>query len=266
MEYSRKNADHILAKRYSYLGALQNESRPKCELEQNVPGSRSTLDRSLRDLADANLARYKDGVWKPTLLGKCSYRTRESYLTQLAKLDEASGLLMELPADSQVDCTFLAKAEIHETDPSIPDAIIESLLNCVRGVSELTIVTPVMVSSFIQECYEVMSNDENYSLELIFPCELFERTRIEFPTFTDELMSDPNVSLHTAAIPFRFGLWISDSVESGIIVFTDQGLQGFAVNDTEKSLKWAINQYESVKLDADPVRHRGRSETRKGLQ
>jgi len=82
---------------------------------------------------------------------------------------------------------------------------------------------------------------------------VLERTRAVFPTLTDDLLEDENVSLQTASIPCSFGLWVVDSAEAGITVFTDQGIRGILMNDTTDALDWATDQYERVKQDADPV-------------
>ena len=250
--------DSVLVERHSYLRALIDQPRSKCDLEDEIDGSRSTLDRALRDLADADLATYEDGVWKPTPLGRCSYRTRNAYLERLENLAEAAPLFNELSSGSPVDCAFVIGADVHEADPSMPDAVMQRLLDSIEGGQDVSVVTPVVVTGFAEEFYECVSQGESYSLELLIPPDVFERTRAAFPTLTDELLDDENVSLHTASIPFSFGLWIVDSAEADIIIFTDQGVRGILVNDTTEALDWATEQYERVKQDADPVFLRGR--------
>ncbi|WP_096396405.1 winged helix-turn-helix domain-containing protein [Halorubrum trapanicum] len=249
--------DAVLTERHPFLRALIEQPRSKCDLEDEIDGSRSTLDRALRDLADAELATYEDGVWKPTPLGRCSYRTRNAYLERLENLAEVAPLFNELSSGSPVDCAFVIGADVHETDPSMPDAIMQTLLDSVEGGQVVSVVTPVVVTGFAEDFYERVSRGKNYSLELLIPPDVFERTRAAFPTLTDELLDDENVSLHTASIPFSFGLWIVDSAEAGIIIFTDQGVRGILVNDTTEALDWATEQYERVKQDADPVFLRG---------
>lgn len=249
--------DAILTERHSYLCALIEQPRSKCDLENELDGSRSTLDRALRDLADADLAKYEDGVWKPTPLGRCSYKTREAYLDRLENLAEAAPLFNELSSGSPIDCAFVIGADVHETDPSMPDAVMRTLLDSVEGGQDVSVATPVIVTGFAEDFYERVRTGGNYSLELITPPDVFERTRAAFPTLTEELLDDENVSLYTASIPFSFGLWIVDSAEAGIIVFTDQGIRGIFLNDTTQALDWATDQYGRVKQDADPVFLRG---------
>ncbi|MBX0324820.1 hypothetical protein EGH21_17475 [Halomicroarcula sp. F13] len=248
----------VLTERRSYLRALIEQPRSKRDLESAVASSRSTLDRALRDLADANLARYEDGVWTPTLLGWCSYRAQETYRDHLTTLAEAAPLLNNLPVDGSVGCAFLDDADVYEADPAMPDAVIQTLLESVEHATEVCAATPVVVTGFAEEFYDCVRIGDNYTLEMVLPAKVFEQVYVAFPTLTNELMSDGNVRLYRASIPFSFGLWIADADEVGIVVFTEQGLGGILVNDTDDALDWATDQYERAKQDAEPVFLRGR--------
>ena len=248
----------VLTERHSYLRVLIEHPRSKRDLEDAVDVSRSTLDRALRDLATADLARYEDGVWMPTLLGWCSYRAQEAYRDQLSTLAEAAPILNHLSIDEPIGCAFLDGADVYEADPSMPDAVIQTLLDSVEHATEVYVATPVVVTGFAEEFYECVKISERYSLEMILPTQVFEQVHTAFPTLTNELMNDGNVHLYRASIPFSFGLWIADADEVGIVVFTEQGLGGILVNDTDDALDWATDQYERAKQEADPVFLRGR--------
>jgi len=243
----------LLDKRNSYLRALIDQPRSKCDLEDELDGSRSTLDRALRELADANLATYEDGVWKPTHLGQCSFETREVYLEQIDSLAEAAPLLSELPSESPVSSEFIIGADVYETDPSMPDAVMRTLLDSVEDGHEILMATPVIVTGFSDEFYERVNSNGDYSFELFIPPGVFERSRTMFPTSTSKIANDESISLYTAPISFDFGLWIVDSTEAGIIIFTDRGLRGILLNDTTDALDWAVEQYEHIKQDAESV-------------
>ncbi|WP_373188553.1 hypothetical protein [Halolamina sp.] len=146
--------DAVLTKRHFYLRALIQQPRSKRDLEDELEGSRSTLDRALRDLADADLATYEDGVWKPTPLGRCIYQTREAYLDRLENLAEAAPLFNEFSSRSPVDCAFVIGADVYESDPSMPDAVMRTLLDSVEAGRDVSVATPVIVTGFVEEFYE----------------------------------------------------------------------------------------------------------------
>lgn len=259
MEQSNnKSLDGVLAKRYSFLHLLIKNSRRKCDLEKVTDTSRSTLNRSLNDLKDVELVEYESGEWKPTALGECCYYTRKSYLSRLEDLSEAAPLLNELSTGTLRNCRFIYGSDVHEPDPSIPDAVLQILLDSVEDGQDVFVVTPVIITGFAEQFYERVSSSKDYSLELLIQSDVFERSRATFPELTSKLFEDENVNLYTVSISLNFGLWIVDSTEAGIIVFNNQGVRGILMNDTSAALDWAKEQYRRAKQDADPVFLRGR--------
>jgi len=115
----------------------------------------------------------------------------------------------------------------------MPDAVMQRLLDSVEHATEVCVATPVVVTGFAEKFYECVRIGESASLEMILPAQVFEQVHAAFPTLTNELMNDGNVCLYRASIPFSFGLWIADADEVGIVVFTEQGLAGILVNDTQ---------------------------------
>lgn len=242
-----------LTDRHSCLRALIGQPRSKRELEEEIDCSRSTLDRAVRTLADAGFVRYEDGVWKLTLLGRCSYQTREAYLDRLDGLAEAAEILDGFSPNHPIDCQFLAGADVYKADPSMPDAVMQTLLDCAEQATEMYVATPVVVTGFAENFYESVRTGRDYTLEMLLPAGVFDRIHTTFPTLTNDLVNDPNVDLHRASIPFNFGLWIADADEVGVVVFADQGVRGILVNDTDDAVDWATDQYKRAKQDAEPI-------------
>jgi len=42
------------------------------------------------------------------------------------------------------------------------------------------------------------------------------------------------------AIPYVYGLWIVDDTEVGVVVYTEKGIQGCILNDTETAVGWGL--------------------------
>jgi len=67
------------------------------------------------------------------------------------------------------------------------------------------------------------------------------------PVDIDRRTERPDVDVLRASIPFSYGLSIFDHDRAGITIFTEQGIAGLIVNDTDDALSWAEKQYERVK-------------------
>jgi hypothetical protein len=77
------------------------------------------------------------------------------------------------------------------------------------------------------------------------------------PQETREAVEDPDVMLLRGAIPYVYGLWIVDDTEVGVVVYTEKGIQGCILNDTETAVGWGVDQLDSVKDTAEPIIFRG---------
>lgn len=245
--------DDVLTDRYTFLSAIIEQPQSKRDLEGEVDCSRSTLDRAIRDLSNAGLVEYENGLWMPTLFGQCCYDARETFYETLGGLVSASSLIESLDSDDSVSREFFTGANPEESDPMMPDAIMQQLLNCVEHATQVRIATPVILTGYAEELYTAALSGDDASLELIVPPMMFERLEERVPTVVTEMLCDPNVTLQQATIPIDFGLWTIDSEKTGILVFTDQGIRGFITNDTDAAVEWATNKYEQLEQNADPI-------------
>jgi len=91
---------------------------------------------------------------------------------------------------------------------------------------------------------------------------LFGELRTHFPDLIHQAVTDSPISFYTADVPDEFGLWIADHDHVGVLVFGESGVRGILVNDTDAALRWAEDQYEQVKQNADPVFFRGQPQTK----
>ncbi|NLV12173.1 helix-turn-helix transcriptional regulator [Haloarcula argentinensis] len=245
----RTDIDTTLSDRDEFLRKLIEQPRPKSKLEEGVECSRSTLDRALRELAEANLAKYKNGLWQPTLLGRRTLQNRDEYLDSLENLSEAAAVVNELPPDSPITGEFLIDANVHEASSTMPDAVTKTLLNSMAEANKIRIATPAMFTVLAEQFYEWLDGDQLECLEMLLSPGLFEETQVVLPGFTDTDVVGSQLELYSGPIPFDFGLWIADTGEAGVIVYTDQGIQGHLVNDRNAAVEWAHDQYAHAKQE-----------------
>ncbi|ELK54240.1 hypothetical protein D320_11163 [Haloferax sp. BAB-2207] len=222
----KNDIDDTLTDRDEFLRKLIEQPRPKSELEERVECSRSTLDRALRELSEANLAKYNDGSWQPTLLGRRTLQNRDEYLDSLENLSEVAPVINELPPDSPITGEFLVEANVYEASSTMPDAVTKTLLKSMAKASEVRIATPVLFTGLAEQFYEWLSHDQLECLEMLLSPGLLEETQRVLPNFTDTDVVGSQLELYTGNLPFEFGLWIADTKEAGVIVYTNQGIQG----------------------------------------
>jgi len=250
---SNRSIHALIAKRFSYLCELIRQPQAKRDLESEIDDSRSTLDRALRELHEADLVEYNNGIWKTTLLGIWCVQEREAYLDQLASITEAAAICNDLPRDQSIGRAFLIGADVHESDPMVPDAVIQTLFDSIEPARSVSLATPVLMTGVATELLTRVTNGRIDSLEFAIPPSTLEQLDDVLPSVTSQLVQHPHVDAYVSSVPFKFGLCTTDTNEAGVIVYADQGISGILLNNTSQATNWASTQYEKVMAEAEAL-------------
>lgn len=142
----------VFGRREPLLSLLQDEPCTKAELEASLEVSRSTVDRSIRELESAKLVERSDDGFQLTLAGLLLFRDYERYRDRAAGVFEALELLSELPRDADIDATGLRDAEVTLADRTSPYLPAQSYLDAVEAADHVdhlsTAVGPQSVDVF----------------------------------------------------------------------------------------------------------------------
>lgn len=254
-----KDIATVLLKRYECLHALVNQPQTKPKLVDTLDMPRSTLDDIVRELERADLVEYRDGDWHPTHSGRLACRAHRDYLDQLNSLGDVSAVLDSMDTDEEVSWAFIDGADTYEAHSSIQYAVMMTLLDFVEVATDVRVVTPNVVAGYADQFYESGISGRNAAFEMIIPPEVHAWFHSTHPSVATDVLNDPDVDVLRASIPFSYGLSIFDDERAGVTIFTEKGIAGLLVNDTNNALAWAEEQYERVKQNADPILLRGAS-------
>jgi len=252
-----RDAANLLLDRYTVFRSLDENPSTKLELLPQVEFSRSTLDRVMRDLETAGLVVYTGGRWHLTVYGRCAFALHQRYRDQLEGLREAASLVDMPSEDTPFDCSLLIDADVHFSAGTIQGDVMQVLLDAARDATRFRLFTPRVLAPYVESFYENALVGDDSSVELVVPVSLFGELRTHFPHLIHEAVTDSPISFYTAEVPDSFGLWIADHDHVGVLVFGEDGVRGILVNDSDAALRWAEEQYEQLKQNADPVFFRG---------
>lgn len=249
----------ILLKRYECLNALVNHPQAKPELVDTLNMPRSTLDDIVRELERADLVEYGDGDWYPTQSGRLACCAHRDYLDRLNSLKNVSSMIDSVDTSEEVSWAFIDGADTYENHSSVQDAVMTELLDFAEVATEIRVVTPNVVSGYADNFYQSGISGQDTTFEIIIPPEIHTWFQSTHPSAAKNILNDPNIDILQTSIPFSFGLSIFDHDHAGITIFTEHGIAGLLVNDTDDALAWAEEQYKRVKRDAEPLFLRGAS-------
>ncbi|ESP88267.1 hypothetical protein K933_09901 [Candidatus Halobonum tyrrellensis G22] len=244
----------VLAKRHRCLRALTEGPRAKRDLVAALDIPRTTLDRAVRELVDAGLAERSEGGHRATVFGREALDAHERYRSRLDGLAAGADLLAALPSDTPLGGAFLDGATVTESTPAAPDRVLDSLLTSVDGTGRFMGVAPVAITGHLETFYATLTDETgDRAPRLVVGREVFDHVLDVQGGMIRERLGNDSLHLRVGPIPFRFGLWVVDDREAGVVVYTDTGVRGVAINDTEEAIAWARDLHDGVWADSTRV-------------
>lgn len=248
-----------VARRAYVIEHLLEDHADKRELEAALDVSRTTVDRGVSSLSDAECIICRDGKWKVTLLGQLAYEEYEQLTARYESLTAAQPLLFHLPPETPLDVRLLVDAEIKLAEPPAPrkpTAQLEDLLQHsgqIKGIS--SIVLPEYVPLFYRHIV-----DRETDTDLILDAELVEYLWASYPDKMSAVLETDNGMMWWLEQQPPFGFVLIDEAVVWFAVYADDGgLKGTIVNDSDAAVAWATDMFHSYRQQAEQVLVRGGS-------
>ncbi|WP_348607928.1 helix-turn-helix transcriptional regulator [Halobaculum rarum] len=246
----------VLAKRRDVLAALCDGPVRKRRLVDELGVPRTTLDRGVRELVDAGLVERVDGGVRATAIGVRALTERDRYRARLDGLERGEPLFEALPDDTELDARFLAEASVNRPDPSLPDGVVERLFESVRTADEVYGVAPAALSGHL-DTFDAEATAGGAVPEMVVTPTVLEHLIEHRPERFAADLREGTIEFFCAPMEIAFGLWIAAhddrDDEAGIVVYTDTGVGGVAINDDPEAVDWARERFDRARSDAEPV-------------
>jgi predicted transcriptional regulator len=245
-----RQIEAVVLNREDVLRAIVRQSRTKRELTEAVNSSRSTVDRAIRELLDAGLVRQTGGEYEATMAAECALDAVETFHGRMRTVSDAVAVLGHLPADTPFDPVFLEEAEVQVATPAMPDGVVQRLFESIESASYVRGIAPVVLSGHLQSFYEAAKAGDA-RIEMLIDGDVLDRM-VASPNTRDILaaqLRDEQVSISRVDVPFSFGVWITED-EAGVVVYSDTGVRGIIVNDTDEAYAWAERWFDDLSAEA----------------
>ncbi|WP_310893053.1 MULTISPECIES: winged helix-turn-helix domain-containing protein [unclassified Haloferax] len=244
----------VLASRADVLAAVVRQPRTTAELAGDLPVSRSTVDRGLRELERAGFVETKDGVHRPTLAGRMALDTYSHFVECLDDIDAAAAVLDSLDSDVPLAPAFLDGCEaIAVADGGSGPALskltsfveeAESVRGCVRGA------LPSQVDAYYRT---VVQNGT--PVDLVATDDVVQRLVTAYRPQLAEAWSVDSFSLQ-AVESLPYSLVVSDLPDSPVaflVAYSERGLAGIIYNESRPAVAWARRRIDDWRNDAAPL-------------
>lgn len=173
-----------LAKRHAIISALRDAPVDKRGLQTRVDVSRSTIDRSLRELREADIVAYECGQWGLTALGRFAHNAYLEYLDFVSDLEAAAPLLNAIADTDSIPPAFLDDVVVHEADPAVPAAVFQRMRGSITDAQRFRITTPVVSTGLFTVVAAATAGGRTCAVDVVVPSEPVGRLAEFFPGFT----------------------------------------------------------------------------------
>ena len=243
------------AARRSDLLDLLNQPLDKRDLVDELGWSRSTIDRTMRDLELLGVVEYVSEGFIPTGFGEVLIREYEAFVDRLDGVLAAADLLSVLDPDVELDAAMLAGAEIVTQKPVVPHAPGTYLSELIETADRMSCVTCAHSHPRAMEIIHSLATD-GVEMVFVFPTALLEHVRSSHPDRFPQLLELPNYESWVVD-ETPYGLFLlenTDETRACLLIYSpDNDLKGVITNTSNKAVEWGERVYRSYEDRAESV-------------
>lgn len=245
-----------IAGRAGLIECLDEGVTDKREIERRLDKSRSTINRWLSDLRDADVITSEADGHQLTVVGKLAYEQYIDFEHRFTDIFNAKPLLVYLPTDLEFDVRILEGAEVLLSDEIAPQEPILRLEDMVRKAQTRTVQgsSPVVLPRYVDFFYEQIV-DEGLEAEFVLETDVLEYLLSAYHEEVSEIMDTGRgtfTRVDGRGLPYGLAIVDEEGVWVGIYE-PGGGLRGAIINTSKSAIEWGHEQYDEVRSRADVV-------------
>lgn len=244
----------LLARRADLLRAVRERPRSKPAIADELPVSRSTVDRAVRELEAEGFVARSDGI-SLTLQGRLALDSYETFAARLRDLDAAGAVLESLPDDARVDRALFRDATVVEASPVAPQRATEAYRSLVADAVRVKGYARALLDGNVETFRERMVED-GANVELVLDPDVLDALVGSHGSIVAEGRDAGRLTMLEATDGLAYSLMLvetSKTTHTCALFYDDSGHTGLVRNDAEEAVAWAESVYEDLRAAADPL-------------
>jgi predicted transcriptional regulator len=241
-----------LVSREAILYAVDVTGCDKREITEAVSTSRSTVNRSIRELEQAGLVGRGVNGYRRTLLGELLLSEYYRFKSQTAELLSAGDVFASLPPEIDIDGTIIDDATIITASQATPHEPISQLCELLAEASEFRMYASALFPSVIKSSDQILPNSEQAEVLLTDPV-------------LSQIVSKHGDKMEAASDMVDFYLAEQDrdtvlvslkngaTTQAAVLVLDDSRQQALIKNSGDAAVEWVNDQLDSIARTATPL-------------
>lgn len=245
----------LFTRRDALLRRLADGPVRKPELVRSLDVSRSTVDRSVRELVGSSVVERGEGGYRLTLGGRMLFAEYRRFRERAVGVSRASDVLSVLPPDADLDPVVLVGATVTESTRTAPYRPVEDHLELVRSAGEIRLIPTAITPRYVRELLDRVVND-GLDLSVGCPPHVFEHLVSETVDPLREACESGRLTLRElgSTPPFTLGILEGDTdTEVSLLAYGEGGVRAHVRNSDPEAIAWAEEFFDARWTRGNPV-------------
>lgn len=245
----------LVARRAQLLSALEGGPRLKNDVVAALDVSRSTVDRSVRELeAEGLVERRSDGI-ELTLPGRLVFDEFRDLTEHCDGIAAAESVLRVLDADVDVDPALLADPTVVTAERTTPYRPSRRFLEGLITADEAKVLSTAISPQYVETVRRLVV-DEGLEYHLGATPPIVERLVTDYREALEASLATGRLTLRELDDDPPFSLAVIDGRDGpsiGVLVHDDEGVRGYVGNDAPEAVEWGEAVVRRYWADATPI-------------
>jgi predicted transcriptional regulator len=244
----------VVDTRADTLRALAGTAVSKSELTARIGSSRSTAERSLRDLSILGFVTSTAEGYRLTTPGRLALDAHDRRTERIETLADAAPLFDGVDLGFDLDPAVFDGARIVEPRPHAPHRPVERVATLVANATHVSVYTTRFLSRHARFYHDRVR--DGMTGTFVATDRVIEQQRSAHPGDMWEAIDLGRVAVRRADRDEPVSLVLAetpDGPEMGIVVYHDGTPRGFVGTDDPAATRWARDLYERLWQAATPL-------------
>ncbi|WP_135805597.1 tetratricopeptide repeat protein [Halorussus marinus] len=242
-----------VAQRIEFLDLLSDGEWMTNEIVEELPHSRSTVSRALRQLQETDLIEKRANGYTVTQHGGLLTEQYRDYESEARSILGARHLLESLPDEEVVAREFVANARTIGSGESPPFRPLEVISNQMTTAQRVHAYLPTLSGTHFLRVFRRLVVEERGSLNLFVSPELGESLGSHYPGILGELANEGDFQVQFVDGP-SYGIVVSTAAEkreATVTVYSEAGaMQGGLATEDDSGVEWALERVRELESAA----------------
>lgn len=154
----------VVLKRRGILEYICEHEPDKRTLVNELPQSRPTIDRAIRQLEEYDLVERSNGTCRPTYTGTVACELCADFKGAFEMLEEAGGEIASLPIDATLDTSIFLNGDVFHPPNHAPYERIEPLYDDIENSEDIVAVSDILIPHIERILEQGLANDVDIML------------------------------------------------------------------------------------------------------